>query len=286
MTSHLRLAALIAALTVVVAACGSTGPTVPPSPVPTSPSRRPARPARPRSCRSRSRAPSGSATTGSSSPSPTPAACRSRARIGPSRSATTARPARRSPPAPQAFIWAIEGVNGVYVGPCDVPDGGRVDAPTSRPRRPARQARRRRSASTSASGSRRSRPATQAPSVDTPTLADVGGDVAKVSSDAKPEKRFYETSVADALAAKKPFVLDLRHARSSASRPTCGPTLEKLKPVAAAHPELTFINVEPYNLEFTNGSLQPVMTGERPDPGAGYPRVQARQRADRLRRRC
>ena len=38
--------------------------------------------------------------------------------------------------------------------------------------------------------------------------------------------------------------------------------LDRLKPVAAAHPELTFINVEPYKLEFTNGELQPVLTGQ------------------------
>jgi hypothetical protein len=47
---------------------------------------------------------------------------------------------------------------------------------------------------------------------------------------------------------------------------TCGPTLDKLKPVARAHPEMTFINVEPYKLEFTNGSLQPVLTNNQLTP--------------------
>jgi len=42
----------------------------------------------------------------------------------------------------------------------------------------------------------------------------------------------------------------------------CGPTLDKLKPIAAAHPELTFINVEPYQLKLENGSLQPVLDAQ------------------------
>ena len=39
----------------------------------------------------------------------------------------------------------------------------------------------------------------------------------------------------------------------------CGPTLDDLKPVAAAHPDVTFINVEPYQLEDVDGQLQPVL---------------------------
>jgi hypothetical protein len=32
--------------------------------------------------------------------------------------------------------------------------------------------------------------------------------------------------------------------------------------VAAAHPDVTFINVEPYNLAFKDGSLQPVLDAQ------------------------
>jgi hypothetical protein len=97
--------------------------------------------------------------------------------------------------------------------------------------------------------------------VDTPTLADVGGDVAKISTDTNPVKRFYETSEADALAAKKPFVLIFATPKFCKST-VCGPTLDKLKPVAAAHPEMTFINVEPYKLQLTDGQLQPVLDAQ------------------------
>ncbi len=44
------------------------------------------------------------------------------------------------------------------------------------------------------------------------------------------------------------------------STKTCGPTLEKIKTVATAHPDVTFINVEPYLLEVVDGQLQPVLS--------------------------
>ena len=95
-----------------------------------------------------------------------------------------------------------------------------------------------------------------APSVDTPTLADVGGDVTKISTDPSPDPAFYQTSVADALAAHKPFVLVFATPKFCQTK-TCGPTLAKVKEVAAKHPDVTFINVEPYLLEDVDGQLQP-----------------------------
>jgi hypothetical protein len=102
-----------------------------------------------------------------------------------------------------------------------------------------------------------------APSVDTPTLANVGGDVAKISTDDEPVDAFYETSIADALAAKKPFVVVFATPKFCKSA-QCGPTLDRVKPIAAAHPDVTFINVEPYRLELVDGQLQPVLTGNPP----------------------
>jgi hypothetical protein len=164
------------------------------------------------------------------------------------------------PSAPQAFIWAIEGVNGVYVGHTTFPSAGQwtADFTTAASGAPAQ--------TTTFSFPVRDKvevvsPGDPAPSVKTPTLADVGGDVAKISTDAKPVKRFYETSEADALAARKPFVLIFATPKFCKST-VCGPTLDKLKPVAAAHPEMTFINVEPYQLQLTDGQLQPVLDAQ------------------------
>jgi hypothetical protein len=97
-----------------------------------------------------------------------------------------------------------------------------------------------------------------APASDTPTLDDVGGDVKQISTDADPVPDFYSTSVADVLARHEPFVLVFATPKFCTSA-QCGPTLDRLKPVAAAHPDVTFINVEPYQLQVVEGQLQPLL---------------------------
>src|SRR3954447_23155505 len=161
---------------------------------------------------------------------------------------------------PMTFIWAIEGVKGVYAGHATFPVAGKWTADLTS------QAPGSASATVSIGFDVLARspvvsPGDAAPSVKTPTLADVGGDVSKISSDTKPVKRFYEVSEADALAAHKPFVLIFATPKFCQTA-TCGPTLDKLKPVAAAHPEMTFINVEPYQLKFDSGSPQPVLSAD------------------------
>jgi len=158
---------------------------------------------------------------------------------------------------PTTFIWALEGSIGVYVLHATFPAAGQwtADFTTSAPGSPE--------ATIPFGFDVKPRtevlaPGDPAPSVVTPTIASAGGDVAKVSTDAKPVPRFYQTSEADALASKKPFVLIFATPKFCTSQ-TCGPTLDKLKPVAAAHPEMTFINVEPYLLKDDQGQLQPVL---------------------------
>lgn len=97
-----------------------------------------------------------------------------------------------------------------------------------------------------------------APVSETPTLADVGGDVARISTDKDPNPDFYSTSVADALTAQKPFVLVFATPKFCASA-QCGPTLDRVKAMAADHPEVTFINVEPYKLQEVDGQLEPLL---------------------------
>lgn len=161
------------------------------------------------------------------------------------------------------FIWAIEPTVGVYVFEADFPTAGiwgaefktqLADAPPETIRlgfevQPT--------SSVVAIGD-------PAPPSDTPTLADVDGDVARISTDDQPVEAFYETSIADAVAAGKPFVVVFATPKFCRTA-QCGPTLDRVKPVAAAHPGVTFINVEPYQLEFTDGQLQPVLSGEPPD---------------------
>ena len=97
-----------------------------------------------------------------------------------------------------------------------------------------------------------------APASDTPTADDVGGDLDRLTTDTSPDPRFYTTSVADALSANEPFVLVFA-TPAFCQTAQCGPTLDHVKELSADYPDATFINVEPYQLEFTEGRLQPVL---------------------------
>jgi hypothetical protein len=162
------------------------------------------------------------------------------------------------------FIWAIEPTVGVYVFDTDLKTAGTYGVQfTTTAKGGAPEAIRtgfdvQPASSVIAIGDK-------APPSKTPTLADVGGDVAEVSTDPSPVKAFYETSIADAVAAKKPFVVAFATPKFCTSK-QCGPTLDRLKPIAAKHPGVTVINVEPYELEFKDGQLQPVLTNDQLTP--------------------
>ena len=153
------------------------------------------------------------------------------------------------------FIWSIQDAVGVFVTHATFPTAGNWMATftTSAPDSPEQEIPFSFDVKQKASVVQNGQPA---PSVDTPTLADVGGDVTKISTDTNPNPAFYQTSVADALAAHKPFVLVFATPKFCQTK-TCGPTLDKVKAVAAKHPDVTFINVEPYLLEDVDGQLQP-----------------------------
>ena len=161
------------------------------------------------------------------------------------------------------FIWAIEESVGVYVFEANLKTAGAYGAQfTTAAKGEAPESIRvgfdvQPTSSVVAIGEK-------APASHTPTLTDVGGDVTKISTDTSPVKAFYETSIADAIAGRKPFVVAFATPKFCVSK-QCGPTLDRLKPIAARHPSVTVINVEPYQLEFTDGQLQPVVTGDPPD---------------------
>jgi hypothetical protein len=167
---------------------------------------------------------------------------------------------------PATFIWAIEPTTGVYVMDADFPTSGTWGAEFTTAIGDAAPETIRMIFEVAAKPSVVS-VGDPAPPSDTPTLDDVGGDVTKISTDDDAVEAFYETSVADALAAKEPFVLAFATPKFCATA-QCGPTLDRLKPIAAAHPEMTFINVEPYQLAETDGALQPVLTEGQLTPAA------------------
>jgi hypothetical protein len=161
-----------------------------------------------------------------------------------------------------SFIWAIEPSVGVYVIDLDLPTAGSygVEFTTSVGGGSAEVIR-------STFDVQEETPligvGDKAPPSETPTLDDVGGDVSRLSTDPAPIAAFYETSIAEAVADKKPFVVAFATPKFCVSQ-QCGPTLDRLKPIAARHPGVTVINVEPYQLEFKDGQLQPVLSGDPP----------------------
>ena len=156
-----------------------------------------------------------------------------------------------------AFVWTIQDVRGMYVLGADLPEAGTWGAAftTEAPGSPTETVR---LTFTVLDVQTAVAVGQKAPASKTPTAADFGGDLAKVSTDATPDPAFYQTSVADALAAHKPFVLIFATPKFCTSQ-QCGPTLDRFKPIAAANPGITFINVEPYKLQFVDGALQPVL---------------------------
>jgi hypothetical protein len=163
------------------------------------------------------------------------------------------------------FLWTIENERGMYAVNVDLPEAGTwgVEVKTTAPSGPSETTRLsfdvHDSSPTVGIGDK-------APASKTPTLADVGGDAKRISTDTNPDPDFYRTSVADAIAQHKPFMLIFATPKFCTSA-QCGPTLEHFKTVATAHPDVTFINVEPYQLKDVSGQLQPVLT----DSGALTP---------------
>lgn len=154
-----------------------------------------------------------------------------------------------------AFVWGIEGERGFYVATVTFPEAGEWGAEfTTQLNDAAPETIRMRFQV--ATSSPVVRVGDAAPASDTPTAASVDGDLARISTDTAPDPAFYDVSVRDALAAHDPFVLVFATPKFCASA-QCGPTLERVKAVAAGFPDVTFINVEPYVLDFVDGSLTP-----------------------------
>ena len=154
------------------------------------------------------------------------------------------------------FVWGIVGSQGFYVTDVTFPSAGDWKATIS-----------------SAEGETAPASATltftvkdktsaiaigqRAPSTKTPTAADVKGNLKAVSTDPSPDPRFYQLSEDQALIQHKPFVLIFATPAFCQSR-ECGPALDHVKTLASQFPTMTFINVEPYQMTFTDGRLQPV----------------------------
>jgi hypothetical protein len=163
-----------------------------------------------------------------------------------------------------SFVWAIEGERGVYVANVEFSEAGvwGFEFKTAAPGSPSETIRATYNISPSTGVIRVGE---KAPATKTPTAADVGGALNKISTDTKPDAAFYKSSVDEAVAKHQPFVLVFATPRFCQTA-QCGPTLDRLKPFAAKYPSVTFIHVEPYKLTFDGTRLQPVLTGGQLTP--------------------
>lgn len=82
-----------------------------------------------------------------------------------------------------------------------------------------------------------------APASDTPTLANA--TLEQLTTANEPDLELYRSSVAEALAAKEPFVVAFATPKYCTSR-TCGPVVDVVSAVRERHPGLRFIHVEIY----------------------------------------
>jgi hypothetical protein len=159
------------------------------------------------------------------------------------------------------FLWAIEGYRGLYAADVEFPQPGRWgtrfyatfpdgSVETVRAAYDVWE-----TTSTPPIGA-------PAPLIDSPTAADVGGDLGRISSDPDPVARFYEVSILDAIEADIPAVIAFV-TPAFCQTATCGPTIEKVKAVAQNHPVgVNFVHVEPYLMHVKDDYLQPLLSEE------------------------
>lgn len=158
-----------------------------------------------------------------------------------------------------AFLWTIKPVQGLWAGNAtfdrsgawearmEVTGGGYDETVTT----------------TFDVGKRGTTPAVgeRPPAVDTPTIHDVA-NLAEITTDSDPDKRFYEFSIADALRAGRPAVIVFATPRFCTSQ-VCGPTLSTVKETAKKFPNINFVHVEPYDLDKVPEELKPVAAATR-----------------------
>ena len=79
----------------------------------------------------------------------------------------------------------------------------------------------------------------------TPTLRSTNGNLQRLTTSRSPDRSLYRSSVAEVLAAKRPFVVTFATPLYCQTR-ACGPVVDVVSAVAKRHPGVRFIHVEIY----------------------------------------
>ena len=103
-----------------------------------------------------------------------------------------------------------------------------------------------------------------APSIDTPTLDDVGGKALAITTQEAPDLRLYRESTADARAAGRPYVLVVDSARFKVS-PACGRAITMVGYLVDRWAdEVAFVHLEPFRYQVVTEA--PILAGDLADP--------------------
>jgi protein SCO1/2 len=103
-----------------------------------------------------------------------------------------------------------------------------------------------------------------APASDTPTLADVDGQLLAITTQEAPDLRFYQESTADARAAGRPYVLVIDSSRFRVS-PACGRALTMTRYLIDRWgADVAFIHLEPFVYQVITSA--PVLSGDIANP--------------------
>jgi hypothetical protein len=166
------------------------------------------------------------------------------------------------PATPATFVWAIPNQRAVWVQDATFDTAGTWAAVVSvtAPGKPAETSQL--SLPVTATG-KAIRVGAKAPITATPTAASANGVLASITTDPNPDPAFYQVSEDQAIAQHKPFVLVFATPAFCTSR-VCGPTLDAVKAIARTEPTMVFIQVEPYIMNYENGTLQPVLAPGNP----------------------
>ncbi len=154
---------------------------------------------------------------------------------------------------PGEWVWSIEGVRGFYVAYVDFDQPGTYQV-------------------TIRSEDGRPTPPSPFEVAEVASVPEIGQlpprsvtktsppqELADITTDPNPEPAFYQVTVAEAMTSGEPSIIVFA-SPALCQTATCGPTLDIVKQVAAAHPGLRVVHVEVYdNLDATGaGELQVV----------------------------
>ena len=168
------------------------------------------------------------------------------------------------------FVWTIKDERGMYVVNVDLPEAGTWGAEFT-------------TSATDAAGVETGEQARMTFSVlDAPTAIAVGQKApasktptvamsAATSARSRPTRRPTPPSIRPRSPTPWPptsHSCSSSRRRSSVRRPAVRTNTRPFKPVAAANPDVTFINVEPYKLQDVDGQLQPVLDPNEQTPSS------------------